>query len=112
MITDFETWMQDVGFDRIFRMLEYRHPGDWTPRELESKYIDQSRYVDDHYTHIKIKEAIELPDGDIMIGYIDVTDSDFDEDFDEDKECVEYRKLSQLEICWCPEDDIEKIDKE
>lgn len=76
MITDFETWMLDVGMDRTFQMLEYRRPGDWTPRELESKYIDQSQYVDDRYTYIKIKEAIELPDGDILIGYIDVTDSE------------------------------------
>lgn len=105
MITDFETWMLDVGFNRTFRILEYRRSGDWTPRELEGKYIDQSRYVDDRYAHIKIKEAIELPDRDILIGYIDVTDSDFDEDFDEDKAWVNYRKLSQLEICWFPEDD-------
>ena len=44
MITDFETWMLDVGFDRTFQMLEYRRPGDWTPRELENKYIDQSQF--------------------------------------------------------------------
>lgn len=112
MITDFETWMLDVGFNRTFRMLEYRRPGDWTPRELENKYIDQSQYVDDRYTYIKIKEAIELPDRDILIGYIDVTDSEWDKDFDEDKAWVNYRKLSQLEICWFPEDDVEKIDKE
>ena len=56
----------------------------------------------------KIKEAVELPDGDILIGYIDVTDSEWDGDFDEDKAVINYRKLSQLEICWCPEDDIEK----
>ena len=102
MITDFETWMLDVGMDRTFQMLEYRRPGDWTPRELESKYIDQSQYVDDRYTYIKIKEAIELPDGDILIGYIDVTDSEWDGGFDEDKAVINYRKLSQLEICWCP----------
>ena len=105
MITDFETWMLDVGMDRTFQMLEYRRPGDWTPRELESKYIDQSQYVDDRYTYIKIKEAIELPDGDILIGCIDVTDSEWDGDFDEDKAVINYRKLSQLEICWFPEYD-------
>lgn len=105
MITDFETWMLDVGMDRTFQMLEYRRPGDWTPRELENKYIDQSQYVDDRYTYIKIKEAIELTNGDILIGYIDVTDSEWDGDFDEDKAVINYRKLSQLEICWFPEYD-------
>ena len=108
MITNFETWMLDVGFDRTFQMLEYRRAGDWTPREMENKYIDQSRYVDDRYTYIKIKEAIKLPDGDILIGYIDVTDSEWDDDFNEGKAVINYRKLSQLEICWTPEyDEIE-----
>ena len=112
LITDFETWMLDVGFERTFRMLEYRRVGDWTPLEMEKKWMDQSQYKDNHYTLIRIKEAIELPDGDILIGYIDVTDSEWDGDFDEDKAVINYRKLSQLEICWFPEDDVEKIDKE
>lgn len=111
MITDFDTWMLDVGFNRTFQMLEYRRPGDWTPRELENKYVDQSQYVDDRYTYIKIKEAIKLPDGDVLIGYIDITDSEWDGDFDEDKAAINYRKLSQLEICWIPEND-ENIDLE
>lgn len=110
MITDFETWMLDVGFDRTFQILEYRRPGDWTPIELENKYVDQSQYVDNRYTYIKIKEAIELPDGDILIGYIDVTVAKWDEDFEEDKAVINYRKLSQLEICWTPEDDESKIE--
>lgn len=110
MITDFETWLRDVGFDRTFWILEYRRPGDWTPKEIEDKYIDQSQYVDDRYTHAKIKEAIELPDGDILIGYIDVTDSEWDGDFDENKTWINYRKLSQLEICWLPEYDESKND--
>ena len=75
MITDFETWILDVGFDRTFRMLEYRRVGDWTPLEMEKKWMDQSQYKDNHYTLIRIKEAIELPDGDILLGYIDVTDA-------------------------------------
>lgn len=105
MITDFKTWMRDVGFDRTFWILEYRRVGDWTPIEMENKYMDQSQYVDDRYTHVKIKEVIELPDGDILIGYIDVTDSEWDGDFDENKAVINYRKLSQLEICWVPEND-------
>lgn len=105
LITDFETWMLDVGFDRTFRMLEYRRVGDWTPLEMEKKWMDQSQYKDNHYTLIRIKEAIELPDGDILLGYIDVTDAEFLEDFDLDKECIRYRKLSEIEINWFPEDD-------
>lgn len=106
MITDFETWMLDVGFDRTFRMLEYRHPGDWTPYEMEKKYIDESHYKDNHYILIKIKEAIELPNGDFLIGYIDVSDVEDFWNFDDEKEWINYRKLSEIELCWNPEDDV------
>ena len=49
IMTDFETWMLDFGQDHIFRMLEYRRPGEWTPLELSQKYTDQSRYVSDFF---------------------------------------------------------------
>lgn len=104
MMTDFETWMLDVGFDRTFRLLEYRRPGDWTPYEMEKKYIDESHYKDNHYRFIKIKEVIELPDGDILIGFIDVTFAEDFEGYDEDKEWINYRKLSEIELAWNPED--------
>ena len=52
MITDFETWLLDVGFDRTFRLLEYRRPGDWTPYEMEKRYIDESHYRDNHYPRV------------------------------------------------------------
>ena len=41
-MTDFETWLHDFGYDRIFRMLKLRRVGDWTPYEMEQKYIDQA----------------------------------------------------------------------
>ena len=31
--TDLETWLHDYG-DRIYRVLEYRKPGQYTPRPL------------------------------------------------------------------------------
>lgn len=111
MITDFETWMLDVGFDRTFRILEYRRIGDWTPLEMDKKYIDQSQYKDISCQFIRIKEAITLPDGDILLGYIDVTDSDWDKNVEEDDHVIYYRKLSQLEIDWDPVYDRENDDE-
>ena len=105
MIMDFETWLLDVGFDRTFRLLEYRRLGDWTPYEIEKKYIDESHYKDNHYILIKIKEAIELPNGDFLIGYIDVSDVEDFWNFDDKNEWINYRKLSEIELCWNPEDD-------
>lgn len=39
-MTDFETWMLDDGYDRIFHYLRYRLPGQFTPEEMDRKYSD------------------------------------------------------------------------
>lgn len=104
MITDLETFMIDEGFDRIFRMLEKRTPGDWTPKEIAEKYIDQDHYVSNHYTFIKIVEVIELPDKDILIGYKDLYDLEEIEEEEYSKLPIFYRKLSQIELSYFPED--------
>lgn len=104
MITDFETFMMDEGYDRIFRMLEKRTPGDWTPREVSEKYIDQDHYVDNHYSHIKIVETIELPNKEILLGFKRICEGKDLEDDTFQKLPIEYRMLSQLELCFYPED--------
>ena len=104
MITDLETFMLDEGFDRIFRMLEKRGHGDWTPLEMSEKYIDQDHYVDSHYTFIKIVEVIELPDKDVLIGYKTFCDwGELDEE-EYSKLPIHYRKLSQIELSYFPDD--------
>ena len=104
MITDLETFMLDEGFGRIFRMLEKRTPGDWTPREMSEKYINQDHYVNDHYSLIKIVEVVELPDKDVFIGYKQFCDwNDLSEE-EYDKLPIHYRKLSQIELSYFPED--------
>lgn len=100
-MTDFETWLHDVGRDRIFRMFEFRRIGDWTPEEIEKKWSDQSQYVEDESIFVKIREAIELPDGEILLGLQYIYDwSDLDME-----DCViNYRKLSQIELSYFPND--------
>lgn len=100
-MTDFETWLLDYGYDRIFRMLEYRRVGDWTPHEMEKKYTDQSGFKDLHYQYIKIKEVVELPDGDILLGLQFIYDLS---DLDDENSWINYRKLSQIELVYNPED--------
>lgn len=104
-MADLETWMFNYGYDRIFRILIKRTPGDWTPREMEEKYIDESHYVDTHYTTIKIKEVIELPDKDVLIGYQSITEW---KDLDIENPIIEYRKLSEIELRYFPEDEKEE----
>lgn len=104
-MTDFETWMLDCGYNRIFRMLEYRRIGDWTPYEMEKKYTDQSEFKDNHYQFVKIKEAIELPDGDVLVGLQFICDW---EELSIEKPWIHYRKLSQIELTYNPEDQDEE----
>ena len=53
-MTDFETWLHDFGYDHIFRMLEIRRPGQYTPYEIDKKFEDESLYIDNHFRHIQI----------------------------------------------------------
>ena len=66
--TDLETWLHDFE-DRVYRILEYRKPYEYTPYEMENKFIDESIYRDTHYKMVFIEEVIELPDKDILIGF-------------------------------------------
>lgn len=105
-MTDFETWLLDFGYDAIFRMLEYRRVGDWTPREMENKYIDQSEFKSSVYQFVMIKEAMELPDGDVLLGLVNIEEwSDLEKI---DDKWVNYRKLSQIELAYNPEDQNEE----
>ena len=103
-MTDFEIWLHDFGYDHILRMLEIRRPGQYTPYEIDKKFSDQSLYLDNHFRHIQIKEAIELPDKDILIGFREIYDSeDFEKDWDES--VIYYKKLSEIELTYFPCDD-------
>lgn len=97
---DFETWLKDCN-NKIFRMLEYRRIGFWTPFEMDQKYTDQSEYKDAHYSFVKIKEAVKLPDGDVLLGVQFIYDC---EDLENKNPQIYYKKLSQLELSYDPED--------
>ena len=67
IITDFETWLMDESDTRIFRYLVYKKV--YTPHEQEQKYIDESEYEEGGiYTLAKIEEAIDLGNGNWMLG--------------------------------------------
>lgn len=101
MVTDFATWMLENGFDRVFRLLEKRRPGDWTPYEMEQKFVDESQYVSSEYRFVKIVEAVEL-NNDIMLGCIDILDW---EDIDNtEKKPIHYYLFSNIELSFFPGD--------
>lgn len=98
---DWETFMHDVGEDRIFRMLQYKKI--FTPAEIEHKYIDQSIYTDNTYQDVTIEEWIVLEE-DILLGLAYLYDYD---DFENDNPTIHYHKLSDIELTYDPE-----LDKE
>ena len=100
-----EEWLKDNFCATVFNMLELRKPGQFTPYEIENKFVDQSLYVDARYEQIQIKEAILLPDNDILIGYRTVYDFDsLRRDWDGSP--IYYKKLSDIELSYFPKDQL------
>ena len=89
MITDFETWINDYGFSRIFRL--YSHKS--SPIEMQ------------HFHFVVIKEVIELPDKDIFIGFQEIMTW---EDLSDEEPVIKYEKLSNIKLNYFPEDNIEE----
>ena len=90
---DIHTWLSDVGEERVFRMWVFKKM--FTPYEQDEKFSDESVYVDDICKYVMIKELIELPDGDLLIGF---------QDADSNIEYLEYLKLSEIRLDYRPED--------
>ena len=93
---DIHTWLSDVGEERVFRMWVFKKM--FTPYEQDEKFSDESVYVDDTCKFVMIKELIELPDGDLLIGFQDADDADSDNLY------LEYYKLSEIRLDYRPED--------
>lgn len=72
----------------------------FTPNEQAKQYVDQSLYEDDHCCYGVIKEAIELPDGDILIGFVDP----YTEEDSIAYGYIDYHKLSEIALVYCPYD--------
>lgn len=99
-MTDFETFILD-NQDKIFRMYKYKRV--WTPFELDKKYSDESVYENGGYAEfVYIRQAIELPDGDILLKLERTNDPEDkelyqDEDDEEEKITIyRYEKLSDI----------------
>lgn len=95
---DFETFMHDVGEDRVFRMNVYSKV--FTPFETAGQFIDQSIYENGGYTElITISETIPLPNGDILLGV-----RSFDDISREVSEGITYYRLSEIRLGYYEKD--------
>lgn len=86
--------------DRLFRFWVYKRM--FTPLEQEQKYIDQGEFEDCHAETGIIREAIILPDNDLLLGfYIPGCDTANVED---EYKHISYYKLSEIRMEYRPVD--------
>lgn len=90
---DIYTWLHDEAEDRVFRLWVFKKM--FTPYEQEQKFIDESIFEDVHCKLVRIKELIELADGDYLIGF---------QETDRDDLYIEYYKLSEIRLDYCQSD--------
>lgn len=97
-MTDFETFVHDNS-DTIFRYFKYKKV--WTPYELDKKYSDESMYENGGYAELAyIRQAIELPDGDILLKMEHTYEPDdmYDEPDEDHNTIYDYVKLSEISL--------------
>lgn len=75
----------------IIRFLEYKKV--WTPYELDRKFQDETEWKDIHYTFGYLREAVLLPDGDVLLKIQELNELDDDAD-----KVYFWRKLSDIQI--------------
>lgn len=89
---NFAEWLSR-NENRLFRFWVYRRI--FTPYEKEEKFMDESIYEDDYCELAYIKEAIKLPDNDILLGF---QNANFGKDY------IEYYKLSEIRLAYMADD--------
>lgn len=97
-MTDLETFIHDEGQTKIFRMYKYRKL--FTPYEQDKKYSDESVFENGNYpSYVRIIDAIELPDGDVLLKLLDdIPVYERTEDY-ENHPCIYlYEKLSDIKL--------------
>ena len=73
MITDMETMLIDYS-DRIYRFWVYRKM--FTPYEQQNAFMDESEYEDIRASFGIIQEAIDLGNGDWLLGFAVIFDGE------------------------------------
>ena len=93
---DWETFMHDVGEERIFQMNVYKRL--YTPYEIDKKFMDESIYEDSTYTSVIIRESVFIND-DIFLGLQVISDED---DLDQTEYSLVYYFLSDIHLDYIP----------
>ena len=105
---DIWTYLHDTS-GRVFRYWVYKRM--FTPMEMQEQYIDQSEFTDSYASFGVIRECVQLPDGDLLIGFQDVCIEDHDAFY---RSSISYHKISEisLEYHWCDQPESWEVDEE
>lgn len=98
---DFETFLHDND-DRIYRMWEYK------------KFLDSNNecpFTDDYCRFVLIRELIELPNGDFLLGLQGVDYDNDEENYNIDKAYIEYYKMSDVFLAYCYKDQFRYVEE-
>lgn len=90
---DMETFMLDNS-DNTFFVLVYKRI--FTPYENEKKFMDESIYEESF--DAKLVESISLGNGDYLLGFRRIFDSDLDADDEKVADFIDYYKLSEIRL--------------
>ena len=97
IITDFHDWLLSHANGKIFRYVIYRRI--FTPYESQKAFMDESFYESPHYTKCEIEEAIDLNNGDWLLGTREIFEDDSVSNH------LEYVKLSEIRLSCFDNDD-------
>ena len=92
--TDMETWWLDNN-DRIYRFVVYKKL--FTPYEQEHKFMDESQFEDISYRYGFIEEAIELGNGEWLLGFREIIDYEV-------CKYIHYYRLSDIQLSYFGQD--------
>lgn len=95
MCGDIWTWLHDIE-PRVFRYWVYRRM--FTPKEQDAKFIDEGFYEDSYCKFGIIRECIQLPDNDILIGFQDAELYDSGTVL---SDSISYFRLTEIRMAYC-----------
>lgn len=87
---DFNEFMTESQYC-IYRYWVYRRG--FTPYEQDKKFTDESMFEDTTCKTAYIRELINLPDGDILIGFLDADSININNQIS-----IQYYKLSEIRL--------------
>lgn len=88
VITDMETWVLDES-ERIYRYQVYKRM--FTPYEQKNAFVDESQFESDYYSFGKIEEAVELGNGEWLIGIRQIIDNDL-------SDSISFYRLGDIQL--------------